>query len=289
MMETDLARVPVQYVESDGTRIAYRSVGQGAPLLLIMGLGADGTAWQLHVQDFVQHFRCIVPDNRGAGDSDAPAGPYSTTQMADDCAAVLRAAADRPAAVVGISMGGTIAQELALNHRSLVSHLVLVSSWCRCDPFLLDIFHHLRSTQAVLTPEDFAELLQLRIWSPSYYSTHAEELREVRRETEAAMSHAAFAAQCAACVSHDTSQRLERLKVPTLITAGNTDTFTVLDRALELRDAILGSRLEVLPGGHAHHWEALKDFNELTISWLIAQGKSAEPSDEANSLAHREF
>ena len=290
-MEIDLAGIPVQYVESGSTRIAYRSVGQGAPVLLIMGLGADGTAWQLHVQEFAKHFRCIVPDNRGAGGSDAPVGPYSTAQMADDCAAVLLAASDRPANVVGISMGGTIAQELALNHPSLVSRMVLVSSWCRCDPFLADMFHHLREAQAALMPDDFAELLQLRIWSPLYYSAHAEELRNTRRETKTAMSPAAFAAQCAACISHDALARLEGVTAPTLITAGNNDSFTVLDRALEVQEAIRGSRLEVLPGGHAHHWEALKDFNDLTISWLAAQGQSATsgPGSDTGPVADRQI
>jgi pimeloyl-ACP methyl ester carboxylesterase len=273
-VEIDLGAVPRRYVESGGCRLAYRVVGEGEPILLIMGLGADGIAWQPHVKDYAKRFRCIVPDNRGVGGSDAPAGPYSTSQMANDCAAVLRAVGDEPAGVVGISMGGAIAQELVLNHPSLVNRVVLVSSWCRCDAFLTDVFEHLRTTQNVLGPEDFAALLQLRIWSADYYSEHANELRSARQlASETTVSPMAFAAQCAACISHDSLTRLDGVRVPTLITCGESDSFTVPAYAREIQAAIRGSQLEVLRGGHAHHWEELERFNELTASWLASSNQ----------------
>ncbi len=142
-----------------------------------MGLGADVTAWADHVPAFASRWRCVLVDNRGVGRSGQPAGPYSTAQMADDCAEVLKAAtgsaaagvpaAGVPAAVVGISMGGAIAQELALRHPGLVRALVLVSTWARCDGYLAEVFDHLRTTHAVLGPVEFTQLLQLRIWGPA--------------------------------------------------------------------------------------------------------------------------
>jgi pimeloyl-ACP methyl ester carboxylesterase len=189
--------------------------------------------------------------------------------MAKDCARVLSAVTQEPAAVVGLSMGGAIAQELALRHTSLVRQLVLVSTWARCDGYLSEVIDHLRVAHAKLGPEEFSQLIQLRIWSPSYVSGHLGELQAARQMAPAAVvQHHAFAAQCAACVGHDALLRLEKMEIPTLITAGRDDSFTVLEHAEQIHRAIAGSRLEVFSGGHAHHWENLQTFNELTFAWL---------------------
>jgi pimeloyl-ACP methyl ester carboxylesterase len=173
-------------------------------------------------------------------------------------------------------MGGIIAQELCLRHPDLVRALVIVSSWCRADPDLASLFGHLRRAQSLLAPEDFTQLLQLLIWSPKYQSAHRGALREAREVAPAtAISPSAFGAQCEACIGHDSSAQLERVTVPTLITEGEDDVFTLMDHALQLRRGIPGSQLEVLPGGHAHHWEQLDDFNELTRLWLTKHGAGA--------------
>ena len=272
-MGSDLALVPVSHVSSGGCRIAFREVGQGPPVLLVMGLGASGLAWQDHVGAYSDRFHCIILDNRGAGESGSPPGPYTSFQMAEDCAAVLQAVGCGPAAVAGISMGGIIAQELCLRHPALVQALVMVSSWCRADPYLADLFRHLRRAQSLLAPDDFAQLLQLLIWSPKYQSAHIDTLREARQlALNTAMSPSAFGAQCEACIAHDSCGRLGTVTVPTLITEGEDDVFTLMGHALQLRQAIPGSQLEVLRGGHAHHWEELNAFNSLTLSWLTKHG-----------------
>jgi pimeloyl-ACP methyl ester carboxylesterase len=271
-MHVDLASEPVAIVGANTGAIAYRQVGRGTPLLLVMGLGAAGVAWQDHARVYAESFRCIIPDNRGAGQSGAPPGPYSSAAMADDCARVMEAVEAGPAAVVGISMGGVIAQELALRHPDMVSALVLVSSWCRSDRYLADIFGYLRRAQQLLRPEDFAQVLQLLIWSPKYLVAHVEELHEERQLAPASrLSPEAFSAQCAACVSHNSRERLGQITVPTLVTAGEQDVFTLRENADELVMGIPGARLQVMPGGHAHHWEELGRFNELTLAWLEQQ------------------
>jgi pimeloyl-ACP methyl ester carboxylesterase len=243
-----------------------------------MGLGADVSAWQDHVAAYSRHFRCILVDNRGAGRSGQPAGPYSSAQMADDCARVVGATGGGPLSVAGISMGGAIAQELALRHPALVSRLVLVSTWARCDGYLAEVFDHLCVAHAALGPAEFAQLLQLRIWSPPYVSAHLDELVDARRQSAAApMPHHAFAAQCAACVGHDTLARLGEIGVPTLVTAGRADCFTVLGHAEQIHRAIKGSQLEVFPGGHTHHWEQLEAFNALTTAWLGQSERAGRP------------
>lgn len=250
--------------------LACAERGCGSPLVLVMGLGADRSAWELHLQAYEKRYRCYAVDNRGVGMSAKPAGPYSTAQMADDYARLIEARALRPVRVVGISMGGAIAQELALRHPGLVERLVLVSTWARCDAYTAQVFSHLATVRAALSPAAFASLLQLWIWTPQYVNQHVDELVEARRAgAEPPQPQHAFEAQCAACIAHDTADRLSEITVPVLITAGQADIFTPLPLAEEICARIPAAELEVFPdAGHAHHWEALDAFNRLTTDWL---------------------
>jgi len=248
--------------------LAYDERGDGEPLVLIMGLGADATAWEPHVQAYAARYRCLAVDNRGAGRSPKPAGPYSTAAMADDYAALIRSLGAGPVRVAGISMGGAIAQELALRHPELVARMVLVSSWARCDEYAKEVFRHFARMRAAASPDAFAQLLQLWIWTPEYLGAHIGELRDVRAEP-ATMPQHAFDAQCAACIGHDTTDRLAQIAVPTLVTAGDRDIFTPLPFAEALHAGIPASELKVFPGtGHAHHWEVIDEFNDYTAGWL---------------------
>jgi pimeloyl-ACP methyl ester carboxylesterase len=255
-------------VATNGIQLAYQVTGTGDPLLLIMGLGADRSAWQPHVQCWEHNFRCLAVDNRGAGRSSAPDGPYTTAMMADDYAGLLQALGLGAVRVVGISMGGAVAQELALRHPQLVQRLVLVSTWAQCDAYTSEVFETLAALQAIVSPREFAQLLQLWIWSPGYFAAHRDELRAERPEA-AGMTPAAFTAQAAACRFHDTTLRLPGITVPTLITAGTADIFTPVLYAQQLQAGLPHAELRLFPGtGHAHHWEALDQFNTDVAQWL---------------------
>ncbi len=254
---------------ADGTRIAWTERGSGPNLLLLMGLGADHTAWEKHVADLERSFRCLLIDNRGVGASDAPQGPYSTTQMADDAATVLRAAGGGLAGVVGISMGGAIAQQLALRHPELVRKMVITASWAGMNPVSEDVFSELRELHRKLSPESFQRRLQLLIWSPLEYARRASDLRGERRGLEkAAMSAAAFGSQVDACLSHDTRQSLPAIDVPVLVTAGEYDVFTPVAASHEIAELVPDSTVELFAGGHAHHWEETDRYNRLCEEFL---------------------
>jgi pimeloyl-ACP methyl ester carboxylesterase len=143
-------------IESNGIRLYYEECGAGDPLLLLMGITARGTVWQKHSEYWSQDFRCILPDNRGVGMSDKPAGAYSTQEMADDIAGLLGALGIGSARVVGCSMGSTIAQQLALRHPRLVRSMVLMCTWARCDRYARDVFRHMTDIKGRLRPEEFA-------------------------------------------------------------------------------------------------------------------------------------
>ena len=254
--------------------IAYEERGSGVPLLLIMGLSARGAFWEEHVKEYEKHFRCIIIDNRGAGDSDKPEGPYSTKMMADDIADLSKQLDLGKCHVAGISMVGAIARELALNHPEIIRSLVIISSWAKCDPYAIQVFDHFKDMRKISDPADFMKLLQLWIFAPPFFES--EEARANLKEGcetahEEYMQLHAFCAQADACINHDTVDRVSALsKFPTLITVGDQDIFTPVKFSEQLHELIEGSELVILPKtGHAHHWEDLETFNNATAQFML--------------------
>jgi len=261
-------------VKTNGIHMYFEERGQGDPLLLIMGLGTDGSAWEEHVQAWAAHYRCILLDNRGTGRSDKPAGPYTTHMLADDAAGLLEALGLQRAHVVGISMGGAVAQELALRHPQRVRSAVLVSTWPACEPYTAEVFRVLAAVRAVTTPAEFTRMVQLLIYAPPYYRDAAHIANLAEKQRTAAEHYApqeAYVAQGEACITHNTLDRLSRVQAATLITVGEEDVFTPLAYSRAIHERVLGSELVVFKGcGHAHHWEDLAQFNRTVLAFLQA-------------------
>jgi pimeloyl-ACP methyl ester carboxylesterase len=255
----------------NGIRVAYEERGRGEPLVLIMGLGAPGSLWEDHVAAYENHFRCILIDNRGAGDSDKPDGPYTTQMMAEDTAGLMDALGIESARIAGLSMGSAIAQELAWAHPGKVRSLVLVSSWSRCDPYTVAVFEHFKTMRALASPAEFTQLLQLWIAAPGHYEAHYDEMLQGQREAgDGYMPLHAFQAQCDACSGHDSFDRLAQIVAPVLLTVGDADIFTPLRLSAEMHERMPQSELLVFPSrGHIHHWEDLDRFNALTTEFLL--------------------
>jgi pimeloyl-ACP methyl ester carboxylesterase len=260
-------------VISNGIRIHYEEQGSGDPLILIMGLGAPGSRWTDHAAAYEKRFQCLLVDNRGAGESDKPGGPYTTKMMADDTAGLMQALGIERARIAGISMGSAIAQELALSYPQKVRSLVLVSSWSRCDRYTQTVFEHFKKMRVLASPADFTQLLQLWIASAHYYEEHFHEM--VRDQTEAQEDYMpvdAFQAQSDACRMHNTFERLNMITAPTLLTVGDVDIFTPLRLTVEMHERMPSSEMVVFNGlGHIHHWEDLERFNDVTTKFLLEQ------------------
>jgi len=262
----------MSFADSNGTKIYYQVRGAGDPLVLLMGFGADGDVWELHANEYEKHFQCIILDNRGVGKSDQPVGPYTTKMMAEDTVAVMDHAGIAQAKVAGISMGGAIAQELALNHPERVSQLVLISTWPKFNNYAATVYENLKKLRVTSNPADFMELLQLWIFAPPYYNEGLQDLKEGQHSAASNTSpqtQAGFEGQLDACIHHNTVGRLAEIQVPTLITVGEMDIFTPPVFSEILRDGIKGSEYVTFPtGGHVHHWEDLERFNKITIDFL---------------------
>ena len=261
------------FVEAAGARIYFQERGQGDPLVLLMGFGADGNVWELHAAAYEQHFRCIIPDNRGVGKSDAPPGPYSTAMMAADTIAVMDHLGVDKVRVAGISMGGAIAQELALNYPDRVNCVVLISTWPSFNNYAKTVYENLIKLRQTSRPEDFMELLQLWIFAPPHYEQHLAELKSGQQDaanTPEPQSQQGFEGQLQACIHHDSVSRLPQIQVPTLITIGDMDIFTPPAFSDLLHQGIPGAEIVHFPaGGHVHHWEDLERFNSVTTQFLL--------------------
>ena len=255
-------------------KIHYEIRGSGDPLILLMGLSARGAFWEEHILEYEKHFKCIVIDNRGAGDSDKPEGPYTTKMMADDTAQVIEELNLGKCHVAGISMGGAIAQELALNYPQYIRSLVIISSWAKCDPYALQVFDHFKDIRGTATEADFMKLLQLWIFAPPFFESE-DNLANLKEGQETAhenyMELHAFRAQADACMGHDTVDRVSALsQFPTLITVGDQDIFTPPKFSEQLHELIEGSQFKIFRGtGHAHHWEDLETFNKSTTEFML--------------------
>jgi len=261
------------YVNSNGCQIYYQIRGKGTPLILLMGFGADGNVWELHAAEYEKYFSCVILDNRGVGKSDQPKGPYNTDMMADDVIAVMDELNIEIAQIAGISMGGAIAQSLALNYQARVKSLCLISTWSKFNNYAITVYENLKKIRRTATPDNFMELLQLWIFAPPHYENNLTELKEAQTEAahnQSPQSQQGFEGQLDACIHHNTVARLQEIKVPTLITIGMMDIFTPPAFSDVLNQNIDGSKLERFPtGGHVHHWEDLERFNRITTEFLI--------------------
>jgi len=239
---------------ADGITLAATAHGQGSPLLMIPGLGAARSVYAPIVPLLAEQHRVIVFDPRGVGDSDITDGPYSMAQLAGDAACVLDAAHEHDAAVFGASMGGMVAQHLAIEHADRVSRLILgctspgTSHAVRADP---------EATRRLLgkggkTPEEAYRIACTVLYSPAFQHTHEGFIeQQIRERARRPVRARAFSAQYEAVRQHDPWDRLPDITAPTLLLHGSEDEVMPPSNSEVLAQRIPGARVEILDGlGH---------------------------------------
>ncbi|HEX9849483.1 alpha/beta hydrolase [Candidatus Deferrimicrobium sp.] len=268
------------YTDAPGFRMYYEEHGGGFPLLLINGLGSDHLEWLHQLPAFEARFRVVVFDNRGTGMTDVPPGPYSTAQMADDASFLLRALGIPQAHVLGVSLGGMIAQEVALRHPDLVDGLVLGCTGpggelsVRPSPEAMAVF-------ALAKGED--PEAELRRMLPFLYTDECirdrpEEIEGfVRRRLDHPVPPEGYLSQLNAAVTHDASSRLEKIRSRALVITGDADRLVNWENSLRLAGRIPGATMVVLPGApHRVFAETADAFNREVLRFLktAEQGRS---------------
>ena len=260
--------------ELDRRRVYFEEHGEGAPVLLINGLGADHTTWALQTEFLRERMRVIVFDNPGVGQTEGPPGPYTSALFADVAAALLRFLGLERAHVVGASMGGLIAQQVAVRHAELVRSLTLHSSWWRADRYTTALIRSWQGYAQVATPLELARQIWLWVFTPRFFEERPDEIAALERQVEAnpfPQSSEAFCDQAEACVGHVALEEIRSIAAPALITVGDGDILTPPSHSYELKARMPKAILHVWREmGHAPFWEIPDEFNELTYSFLAA-------------------
>jgi 3-oxoadipate enol-lactonase len=265
---------------ADGTRLHYRAWGpaDAEPVLLIQGLGADKAGWIAQRRALGSRYRCIALDNRGVGRSDAPEGPYDLEVMAADAVAVLDAEDVTSTHVVGASMGGVLAQILAVRHPGRVRSLVLACTACQHLPWRRRL---LADWADVARRDGMTAFLRANL----RWLVGARSLRRFALPFHLAGPVAlrcpphAFAAQIDAILAMDDAlaDELGGIDVPALVIVGSQDVLTPRGDSEELVERIPGAELAIVWGGaHGFMVEQLRTFNREVLAFLDRVSVSAD-------------
>ena len=260
--------------------IEYYVEGEGPPLLMIMGWIGNAAFWgEAFLERLRPHFQTIRFSNRGTGLSDKPGGDLTVPIMAEDAASLLEELGIGRAHVLGISMGGMIAQELALNHGQLVQGLVqgLVLGCTNCG------FSHSAPTHPEVmtklaqigtgTPQDRIRQYLLAAVTPDFLDTEEEALLNWITESflAAPTPWETIGRQFMAMQAFDTYERLPQVQAPTLIIHGDQDLMVPVENAEVLRRRIEGSQVRIVPGvGHMFFWEKPEESAGAIVEFLAS-------------------
>lgn len=259
------------YVSTNGVRLYYEIHGQGEPLVLIEGLGVATWIWEQHLPSFAGHFKTIAYDNRGSGKSDKPAGPYTISMMADDLAGLLDSLNIECAHVLGISLGGFIAQDFAVRYPSRVRKLILVATSAGGPD-------HVPMTQEVLaamfaTGPDLREVTRRKLALAFTEDFMQNRTGDVEHLIDLRLQHPtppeAYLAQAAAGANFNLSEEVKSIHAPVLILAGSADRIVPVQNAHNLAKKIEGSTLKIYEGlGHQFFVENPRPFIRDVIDFL---------------------
>jgi 3-oxoadipate enol-lactonase len=257
---------------ADGTRLHYEVFGRrgGEPVLLVQGLGADSRGWIRQRRALAARYRCIAFDNRGVGRSEAPPGPYDLEVMAADATAVLDAAGQPDAHVVGVSMGGVLAQILGVRHPERVRSLVLACTGCRQLAWrreLLEEWAEIAEHRGMRVLVDRAARWLVGPRSRVRFRPIVTTLGPLAFN----VAPAAFVAQVEAILDLDDQVRFElaAVEVPTLVLVGSQDILTPVGDSEEIASLVPGAELVVVRGGaHGFMLEQAGAFNRVVVDFL---------------------
>jgi pimeloyl-ACP methyl ester carboxylesterase len=254
----------------------YEQQGKGEPLVLVPYLAADNACYAFQVGEYAKHFTCISLDPRGAGETDKPAGTYTTQLFADDVAAFMQAIGVDRAHVSGLSLGAATGMWLAARHPQKVKSLSLHSGWTKSDPFLKVVLQGWQTMAKSLG--NVAEMVIRGIFpwcfTPELYAAKPDYIESLAAFVRGrpAQPVEAFLRQSDAVIAHDASAALTAIKAPTQITFGRHDVVTSTRFADAIKAGISRSEMIVFEGcSHAPIYENVAEFNDRTLNFLRRQ------------------
>jgi 3-oxoadipate enol-lactonase len=262
------------FINNQGAKIYWDEQGEGEPVLLIMGLGYPSVMWYRTRPLLARRYRTIALDNRGVGQSDVPQGPYPIALMASDAAAVLDAAECESAHVIGVSMGGMIAQEFALQYPNRVRSLVLGCTASggpnavRAEPEVTQLL----MSRGELSPDEAAEASVPFI----YDSATSRELidEDIAMRKDWFPRPQAYLAQLQGILSWESYSRLSQISAPTLVIHGESDRLVPAGNGKLIAERIPGARIVLLPSAsHLFTTDQPEAAHQAILEFLTAQAE----------------
>jgi 3-oxoadipate enol-lactonase len=271
--------VPTHLARNGPVALAYDVRGRGSPLILIQGLGIGRWGWEPVADRLARRFQVITIDNRGIGASDTPPGHYSTRMMADDVLAVLDHAGIQQASLIGTSLGGMIAQELALAHPERVDKLVLVATipgGPRSRPMPLPTTYLFAWAPFMTSKAKLHQFVHATLGPKTLRRRPKVARRLAARKLTHPQSQHAWRAQAEAGMLFNPLGRQRRITQPTLIVQGTADQVVTPGNAEILAGLLRDARLQWFDGaGHLLYWEQPKRFVRIVTDFLTDPASAA--------------
>lgn len=256
----------------DGIDLYYKVEGEGPPLLMIAPLGADAGFWARQTQELSRHFQVITFDNRGSGESTPCQGPCSTEQLAADALGLLDFLGLERVHLLGLALGGLVAQQIALRHPERVDRLVLAASYLKADPALEEVTRGWRELATRKGMEPLFDACLEHLFSAEYIADNDGELDKLKTFYRLTLVEPqSFCAQSLAGVEHDLRSQAAAIRAPTLVVHGLADRLVGEEHARELAATLPGAEPVWLPGApHFLIWEQAPRFNAEVVRFLAA-------------------
>ncbi len=259
-----MPRISVRDIE-----INYEEAEKGFPLILVHGLNGDLTGWVLMMPEFSKHFRTVALDVRGHGGTSKPDQPYSIKSFSEDLYEFMRKIKIPKAHIFGLSMGGAIAQQFALDHGEMIRSLILVSTFSYVDDHARRAFLKLKNSLAQEGyPAFFDEVVKLA-FTPQYIAANPGPLAELKQKRIQINSPVAISRATDACLAFDLKDQIAKITIPTLVVSGREDVFTPVHLANQIHRSIRASEWKILEGvGHNLHIEAAPQLSQTVLDFL---------------------
>jgi 3-oxoadipate enol-lactonase len=266
-------------VDANGQKLYFEIHGEGPLLVLIMGIGYDASLWTLaQVPELSRTFQVVIFDNRDVGRSSIASGPYSIGDMADDVAGLMDALEIEQAHLLGLSMGGMIAQEFAVRHAHRLDRLVL--SGCGAAP-ARSVFDPIRTWSWIKAADRTGEVFACQQFTSLFSHAFLRNRTAVQQTLNWLANNPhqagaeAYDRQAHAYLRYDALDRLGEVESPTLVIVGEQDLLTPPWVCREVADRIPGAQFEIITGDGSSHVVPLErpdEFNRLVTTFLLASG-----------------
>ncbi|HEY7198069.1 MAG TPA: alpha/beta fold hydrolase [Gaiellaceae bacterium] len=259
-------------VTANDVELAYSIEGEGdETLVLVNGLADTKETWELQLPAFTPHYRVVSYDNRGVGESSVPPGPFTTKQMAEDLAGLVEALELPRFHLVGVSMGGMIVQEYAIEHAERLLSVSFCCTYSHPGPFCSRMFSCWRDLVPSMGVGFTQREVLLWAFTTDFFEQRTAELEEVEEFLASNPQEPdGYLAQLSSIETHDTRGRLGAVTCPAMTLVGREDLIIYPNLSRRMHEELPDSTWVEVEGGHACLWEFPESFNDAVLQFLAS-------------------